>query len=97
MKKALIIAMVCSICLATSACSGQNTEPTETASSTIQNVTEKAVEATTKIEKPTDESTGKPTEEPTEASTVIETEPEKHEYTAVELADKSLSEIIEII
>lgn len=97
MKKALIIAMVCSICLATSACSGQNTEPTETASSTIQNVTEKAVEATTKIEKPTDESTGKPTEEPTEASTVIETEPEKHEYTAVELADKSLSEIIEIM
>ena len=85
MKKALIIAMVCSICLATSACSGQNTEPTETASSTIQNVTEKAVEATTQTEKKN------------EPLTVNETELEKHEYSALELTDKSLSEIIEIM
>ena len=50
MKKALIIAMVCSICLATSACSGQNTEPTETAASTTQN----DIETTKPTEKPTE-------------------------------------------
>ena len=85
MKKVLVIAIVCSICLATSACSGQTTESTETVSSTTQNVTEKATEGTTQIEKQT------------EPLTVIETEPEKHEYTAVELADKSLSEIIDVM
>lgn len=71
MKKVLIIAMVCSICLATSACSGQTTESTETASSTTQNVIETTI------------STEKPTEPPTETI----------EYTAIELADKSLNEI----
>ena len=85
MKKALIIAMVCSICLAASACSGQNAKQTETTSSTAQNVTEKATEATTQTEKKN------------EPLTVNETELEKHEYSALELTDKSLSEIIEIM
>ena len=72
MKKVIIIAMVCSICLATSACSGQTTESTETASSTTQNVIETTI------------STEKPTEPPTETI----------EYTAIELADKSLDSAI---
>lgn len=44
-------------------------------------------------EKPTEQHTKKPTEKPTEAKT----EPETREYTAVELAGKSLSEIKEIM
>ena len=75
MKKVMIIALVCSICLATSACSAQTTESTGTASSTTQNV----IETTKATEKPTE----KPTEPPTETI----------EYTAIELAGKSINEI----
>ena len=85
MKKAIIIALLCSFCFMVSACSEQNTEPTKTTIPANHNVTEKATEATTHIEKQTESPTG------------IKTEPEKHEYTAVELSDKSLSEIMEIM
>lgn len=64
MKKVMIIAVVCLICFATSACSDQTTESPETTSASTQPVTEKATEKTT--EKPTEKPTDPPTEAPTE-------------------------------
>lgn len=96
MKRIIMIALLCTICLTVTACSGNKASFTV---STDNPTTQSATTAPTEkvIEKPTEIVTEKPTEALTESPKEIETEPEVVEYTAVELAGKSLNEIIEIM
>lgn len=96
MKRIIMIALLCTICLTVTACSGNKASFTvstdnPTTQSTTAASTEKVTEMATEIV------TEKPTDAVTESPTEIETEPEVVEYTAVELAGKSLNEIIEIM
>lgn len=91
-----MIALLCTICLTVTACSGNKASFTvstdnPTTQSTTAASTEKVTEMATEIV------TEKPTDAVTESPTEIETEPEVVEYTAVELAGKSLNEIIDIM
>lgn len=91
-----MIALLCTICLTVTACSGNKASFTvstdnPTTQSTTSASTEKVTEMATEIV------TEKPTDAVTESPTEIETEPEVVEYTAVELAGKSLNEIIDIM
>ena len=104
MKKIIMIAVLCTICLTMTACSGKKASSADstdnpTTQSTTAASTEKETEKSTEIvtEKPTEALTERSTEALTERSTEIETEPKAVEYTAVELAGKSLNEIIEIM
>lgn len=96
MKRIIMIAVLCTICLTVTACSGNKASSTD---STDNPTTQSATTASTEkvIEKPTEIVTEKPTDAVTESPTEIETEPEVVEYTAVELAGKSLNEIIDIM
>lgn len=94
MKRIIMIALLCTICLTVTACSGNKASFTvstdnPTTQSTTSASTEKVTEMATEIV------TEKPTDAVTESPTEIETEPEVVEYTAVELAGKSLNEIID--
>ena len=96
MKRIIMIALLCTICLTVTACSGNKASFTvstdnPTTQSTTAASTEKVTEMATEIV------TEKPTDAVTESPTEIETEPEVVEYTAVELAGKSLNEIIDIM
>ena len=96
MKRIVMIAVLCTICLTVTACSGNKASFTvstdnPTTQSTTAASTEKVTEMATEIV------TEKPTDAVTESPTEIETEPEVVEYTAVELAGKSLNEIIDIM
>lgn len=96
MKRIIMIALLCTICLTVTACSGNKARSTvstdnPTTQSTTAASTEKVTEMATEIV------TEKPTDAVTESPTEIETEPEVVEYTAVELAGKSLNEIIDIM
>lgn len=96
MKRIIMIALLCTICLTVTACSGNKASSTDsTDNPTTQSTTTASTEKET--EKPTEIVTEKPTEALTERPTEIETEPEVVEYTAVELAGKSLNEIIDIM
>ena len=95
MKRIIMIALLCTICLTVTACSGNKASFTvstdnPTTQSTTAASTEKVTEMATEIV------TEKPTDAVTESPNEIETEPEVVEYTAVELAGKSLNEIIDI-
>lgn len=96
MKRIIMIALLCTICLTVTACSGNKASFTvstdnPTTQSTTAASTKKVTEMATEIV------TEKPTDAVTESPTEIETEPEVVEYTAVELAGKSLNEIIDIM
>lgn len=96
MKRIIMIALLCTICLTVTACSGNKASFTvstdnPTTQSTTAASTEKVTEMATEIV------TEKPTDAVTESPTEIETEPEVVEYTAIELAGKSLNEIIDIM
>lgn len=96
MKRIIMIALLCTICLTVTACSGNKASFTvstdnPTTQSTTAASTEKVTEMATEIV------TEKPTDAVTESPNEIETEPEVVEYTAVELAGKSLNEIIDIM
>ena len=99
MKRVLFAALIGSICLTTSACAGSSLDSTAlTDATTIQEMTEVAIETTKGTEKPTEASTEEhTTDAPTEESTTADTKQGTIGYSAVELADKSLSEIIDVM
>lgn len=82
MKKAIIIATVCSFCLIISACSWQIKETTETTTASFEtkNVTEKSSDTTKETEKPTEKSTEEPTVAPIEVQTEELTEADYSSY-----------------
>lgn len=88
MKRIIMIAVLCTICLTVTACSGNKASSADPKDNPTTQST-----ATASTEKVTEQ----PTEIVIEKVTEIETEPEVLEYTAVELAGKSLNEIIEIM
>ena len=96
MKRIIMIALLCTICFSVTSCSGNNSSSNDsTDNPTTQSATSASTEKVT--EKSTEIVTEKTTEALTENQTEIETEPEMLEYTAVELAGKSLNEIIDIM
>lgn len=101
MKKILLVALIGAICLTTAACSEISQNSSVTIGDTTMQATEKTeIETKTITEKTTEPITKaaeKEIESKTEKPTAIDTDPNLHEYTAVEIADKSLYEIIEIM
>ena len=96
MKRMIMIAVLCTICFSVTSCSGNNSSSNDsTDNPTTQSATSASTEKVT--EKSTEIVTEKTTEALTENQTEIETEPEMLDYTAVELAGKSLNEIIDIM
>ena len=91
-----MIAVLCTICFSVTSCAGNNSSSNDsTDNPTTQSATSASTEKVT--EKSTEIVTEKTTEALTENQTEIETEPEMLDYTAVELAGKSLNEIIDIM
>ena len=96
MKRMIMIAVLCTICFSVTSCAGNNSSSNDsTDNPTTQSATSASTEKVT--EKSTEIVTEKTTEALTENQTEIETEPEMLDYTAVELAGKSLNEIIDIM
>lgn len=96
MKRMIMIAVLCTICFSVTSCLGNNSSSNDsTDNPTTQSTTSASTEKVT--EKSTEIVTEKTTEALTENPTEIETEPEMLDYTAVELAGKSLNEIIDIM